>query len=178
LNPQLITTALLAGFVVWAIYRRVRRNFGRQPFNATRLYVRTAILTVIGALVVMASARNLDLLGAFVAGAAGGVALGYFGLRHTTFETTAAGRFYTPHTYFGLLITGLLLGRLLYRFLIVYQGAQDAVQPSPNPFAAYQKSPLTLGIFGVLIGYYLVFNVGVLRKGREPATAATGVREH
>lgn len=177
MNPQFVTTALLAGFVTWVVYRRVRRNFGRQPLSAPRLYIRTAILAVIGALMLVASVRNLDLLGALAAGAAGGAVLGYFGLRHTTFEATAEGRFYTPHTYFGLLVTGLLLGRLLYRFLTVYQDAQAVVQPGQSPFASFQRSPLTLGIFGLLIGYYLVFNVGVLRKVREPATAATGARD-
>jgi hypothetical protein len=175
LNPQLITMALMTGLVVWIVYRRVRRNFGRQRLDARRLYVRTAILSGIGALMLMASARNPELLGALVAGTACGSVLGFFGFRHTTFEVTPQGRYYTPHTNFGLLITGLLLGRLLYRFVTVYQDALATVQPAQSPLASLQRSPLTLAIFGLLIGYYLVFNVGVLRKGREtlPATADT-----
>lgn len=174
---QLVTTALMTGLIVWVVYRRVRRNFGRQLLDARRLSVRTVILGVIGALMLMAAARNLDLLGALLAGTACGTVLGIFGIRHTTFEVTPEGRYYTPHTYFGLLITSLLLGRLLYRFLTVYQGALAAVQPAQNPVASLQSSPLTLAIFGLLIGYYLVFNVGVLRRGRKPSPAATGAPE-
>jgi hypothetical protein len=43
-----------------------------------------------------------------------------------------------------------------------------------NPLSAYQGSPLTLAIFGVLIGYYLVFYIGVLRKTRNLAPLPAG----
>src|SRR5689334_20773065 len=41
-------------------------------------------------------------------------------MQHTKFEATAEGNFYTPHTYIGLAVSALLLGRVAYWFLAVY----------------------------------------------------------
>jgi hypothetical protein len=41
-----------------------------------------------------------------------------------------------------------------------------------NPWAAYQN-PLTLAIFGVVVGYYVFYNIGILRKSREPTLPST-----
>jgi hypothetical protein len=47
-----------------------------------------------------------------------------------------------------------------------------AAQADQNPFAAFQRSPLTLAIFGVLVGYYVFYYAGVLRASRNlPAPA-------
>jgi cytochrome b561 len=102
-----------------------------------------------------------------VAGLIGGAALGLFGLRHTKFETTAKGQFYTPHTYIGLFVTLLFLGRLAYRFLIVMPSMQAAAQVDANPYAAFQKSPLTMAIFGIVIGYYIAYYGAVIREMRR-----------
>jgi hypothetical protein len=37
-----------------------------------------------------------------------------------------------------------------------------------NPFAAFQRSPLTLAIFALLIGYYVTYYAGILlRSGAQ-----------
>lgn len=172
MDPRLVTPVLLGAVLLWAVYRRVRRNFGRQAVNRTRLMWRAALLTVVGALILVGSARSPALLAALAGGAVAGAALGVVGLRHTLFETTSEGRFYTPHTYLGVAVTALFLGRLLYRLASLYLGAEAAVQASQDPFAAYQRSPLTLAVFGVLVGYYLIFNVGVLRKSGDGVAAS------
>ena len=174
MDPQLIGPLLLGAALVFAIYRRVRRSFGRQSIRETRLYFRVAVLSIVGALTGAASLRNVDLMSALAAGVAIGTLLGYVGLRHTTFETTPAGRFYTPHTYIGLFVTALFLGRLIYRLAGIRLAAQVAAQPSGNPLAEYQRSPLTLAIFGLLIGYYVFFNLGVLRRSRIPDATPAG----
>jgi cytochrome b561 len=87
-------------------------------------------------------------------------------LRHTRFEVTPEGRFYTPHTYLGLAVTLLFLGRLVYRFLYLPNGASGTFGPDPNAAVAYQRTPLTVGIFAVLVGYYVLFYAGVLLKTR------------
>src|SRR6202043_563969 len=106
-DPKLITPFLLSAIVVWAVYRRVRRNFGRQPVNPGRMQFRIGVLAVIGALMLFFAARQVELLGAAAGGIVCGAALGYFGLRHTKFDVTPQGRFYTPHTYIGLFVTAL-----------------------------------------------------------------------
>jgi hypothetical protein len=169
MDPKLITPIFFAVFIAWVLYRRVRRNIGRQRVSPVRMQWRMGILGVVGALILFASLRDIILFGAMIAGIAGGVALGWFGLRYTKFETTAEGNFYTPHTYIGLLVSALLLGRILYRFIVVYPVMHAATQEDANPFAAYQKSPLTLAIFGIVIGYYLAYYAGVLIESRRLA---------
>jgi cytochrome b561 len=134
------------------------------------------VLSFIGALIAFGATRDVNLLGALLAGIAGGAALAWFGLQHTKFERTEQGDFYTPHTYIGLAVSVLLIGRITYRFFIVYPAMQAATHVDQNPFAAFQRSPLTLAIFGVLIGYYVFYYAGVLRASKSlpalPATAA------
>ena len=169
MDPQLVTPVLVVAFVLWAIYRRVRRNIGRQRVQPTRMRSRIILLGVVGALVLAASTRNVELLVAMAAGIAGGAALAWLGLRHTKFETTEQGSFYTPHTWIGLVVSALLIGRIAYRLMVVFPIAHAASQAGANPFAAYQKSPLTLAIFGIVIGYYVAYYSGVLARSAKAA---------
>jgi len=162
-----MTSVLIAAILGWAIYRRARRSFGRQPVNVVRLRVRIGVLAVIGALILAASAVNMDLLAALLGGIACGAVLATVGLRHTRFEATSEGRFYRPHTYIGLFVSALFVGRILFRYLTLYGHPRAIAQAGPNPFDQFHRSPLTLAIFGVLVGYYVLFNLGVLRKSRE-----------
>lgn len=169
-----MTSVLIAAFLGWAIYRRARRSFGRQPLNVVRLRLRIGVLAVVGTLILVVSAASMNLLAALLGGIACGAVLATVGLRHTRFEATSEGRFYTPHTYIGLLVSALFIGRVLFRYLTLYGHPQSMTQGSPNPFDQYQRSPLTLAIFGVLVGYYILFSLGVLRKSREtPLPAST-----
>jgi hypothetical protein len=172
-DQHLLTPILVSALVCWAIYRRVRRSFGRQPVRVGRMQLRLALLTVIGVLVLVASVRDTQLLGALIGGVACGLALGYIGLRHTRIEVTPQGRFYTPHTYIGLFVTALFLSRLIFRLLTVHLSENAAGQPDSNPFDAYQRSPLTMAMFGLLLGYYEFYIVGVLKTSREFVVPAT-----
>jgi hypothetical protein len=168
MDPKLITPILIGALVVWAIVRRVRRTFGRQRVQSARMGSRIGILTLAAVAVFVTSAmRSATLLEALAGGLVCGAALGYLGLRHTRFEVTNEGRFYTPHTYIGLAVMLLFLGRLAYRFLYL---ATD-----PGAAAAYQRSPLTLGTFGLLVGYYLLYYAGILLRTRASAPPAPDV---
>lgn len=171
MDQKLILPLIMGAFILFAIYRRVRRNIGRQPIQPTRMRARMAILTVVAAFMALGAARQLDLLGALAAGAAGGAALAWFGLQQTKFERTEDGEFYTPHTYIGLIVSLLLIGRIAYRFIAVYPSMQAAAHADQDPLAAFQRSPLTLAIFGVLIGYYVFYYFGVLRAMKNLAVA-------
>lgn len=167
MDPKLITPILLAALVTWGIVRRLRRTFGRQPVQPARLWFRIGVLTLAGGLVTATSVmRGAEMLEALIAGLACGAVLAYFGLRHTRFEVTPQGRFYTPHTYIGLAVTLLFLGRLVYRFLYLSSGANGMFAADPSAAAAYSRSPLTVGIFAVLVGYYVLFYAGVLSRTR------------
>jgi len=166
-DQNLLAPLLLSAILAWAIYRRVRRNIGRQPMQVGRLSYRIAVFGVVGAGMLVGSARDVNLVSALLGGIAAGAALGLFGLRQTRFEGGQEGRFYTPHTYIGLFVSALFLARIAFRLFTVYLPAYRTDQPNFNPFAGIQRSPMTLALFGVLVGYYVVFNAGILRKSRN-----------
>jgi cytochrome b561 len=172
MDQKQITLVVMIALVGFAIYRRVRRTIGRQPYQPKRMQARMAVFGVIGAIALLFSFRNIEVGGAMLAGLAGGAALGVFGVRHTKFETTPKGKFYTPHTYIGLFVTLLLLGRLAYRFFIVMPTMQAAAQADANPYAAFQKSPLTMAIFGIVFGYYIAYYGAVIREMRKTTAIA------
>lgn len=167
LDTQLITPLLLSLLIGWSIYRRARRSIGRQPVRMARLWIRIGVLGAAGAILFATSATNATSLESLAAGLVGGIFFAVIGLRHTKFESTAEGHFFTPHTYIGLLLMAVFVARIAYRIMYV---APHALAPAGNPFAQYQKSPLTLAVIGLLIGYYVVFSLGILRLRRSALT--------
>jgi hypothetical protein len=149
-------TILIVGIFAWGIYRRVRRNIGRQPLRPGRAKRSIVILSLISAVIVYASLQNINLLLGFGGGILLGVLLGFAGLKLTRFETTDAGHFYTPNTHIGVALSILFLGRMIYRMPVLL-GAPAAPE-HPQAF----QSPLTLFILGLTVGYYLVYQTGIL----------------
>jgi cytochrome b561 len=172
-DPKLVTPIVIAALVIFAIYRRLRRSFGRQTVNVARIWFRIGILIFVGVLIAAGAVHNDPAtLGALLGGLVCGAGLAYLGVRHTQFEVTPQGRFYTPHTYIGIFVTVVFLGRLLYRLQSLYPNLQ-AASPGQGWADAYQRSPLTLAIFGMLISYYVLFYLGVLQKTRVPLVPDT-----
>jgi hypothetical protein len=50
--------------------------------------------------------------------------------------------------------------------MVIYPQMHAAAQENQNPLASLQRSPLTVLVFGLLIGYYIYFNLGVLRRSQ------------
>jgi hypothetical protein len=88
-------------------------------------------------------------------------------LIYTRFEVSEAGKSYTPNGWIGLLVSALFIGRLVARLFTLYADpvAARAAQGA-TPFAALQRSPLTLGIFFLMATYFLAYYGAVLWKGR------------
>jgi hypothetical protein len=173
MHSKLIIPVLVVALLAWRMYVRMHRTFGRQRVQPRRVRARIALLGVIGALLLVAAGHDAWTLGGTCAGAACGALLALLGLRHTRFEATAEGRFYTPHTYIGLAVTALFLGRLIYDLA---QFSHDAAAvsalhgagvPGPNPY-----NPVTLALSGAFITYYLAYYLGVLRCSLQAARDA------
>jgi hypothetical protein len=175
---------LFAALVVFAIYRRFRRSFGRQPLRPARMRVRMVLLTVLVCLLLPAALRSTQFLAAEIVGAALGIALAVWGAQRTRFLTHGGQRYYVPHTYTGIVVSLLFLGRLVYRIVQVYGGAHApaagaaAANASADPAQAFApaymlKSPLTVGIFFLLAGYYLYYYGWVMWKSKHLEAADT-----
>lgn len=177
----ILKTVLIGALVLFALYRRFRRNFGRQPLRTTRMWIRIVILALVCVLL-LASPFNTGM--SFLAAAIGaviGIGLAFYAAMHTRFEVTSNVRYYTPNPYIGMGVTALLIGRLIYRFTVIYPAMHSAMQQAAqnpqlqNPaFASFQRSPLTLGIYFLLAGYYIAYYASVLVQGRKLTLAPEG----
>ena len=156
---------LFGGLIAWSIYRRIRRNIGRQPLRPRRAVISIIVLALVSALLCNTSYQNSRLLLGIGCGLLLGVLLGFVGLRLTKFQTNDEGHFYTPNAHIGVVLSMLFIGRLAYRFWAV----RDAVAApnGPPPF----QSPLTYFIFGLTAGYYLVYQTGLFIHSRDQGVA-------
>lgn len=155
----------LVGLFAWSIYRRVRRNIGRQKLHPRRAITSVIIFSVVSVLVVSTSLQNTHLLLGFGGGLLLGALLGFVGLRLTRFETTDDGHFYTPNTHIGVALSLLLTGRIAYRFMVL---RNVSVTPNQPPL---MQSPLTFFIFGLTAGYYIVYQTGLFIHSRDQNVA-------
>jgi hypothetical protein len=156
--------AAVTAVVAFGMYRRVRRNIGRQPLTATRQYVRMGLFAVLCVALTFLRPLQPAAVAYIGSGLIIGAAIGWFALRHTEFSSTPEGCFYTPHLYIGLAITALFIGRLLYRMVLIYGTVADAANgtaPAPD------NNPLTLGILFLTASYYIVYCTGLLRWLRK-----------
>jgi hypothetical protein len=165
--------AVFAALIVFSIYRRLRRNFGAQPLRPKSMTVRIVILLVVAALLGPLALHSNEFLLLGIGGLVAGLGLGLFAASRTRFEKREGLLYYIPHTYTGLLVTALFLGRLLYRLFELYvTGALAGAAPVNQGADAYGTqamlhSPLTFGVFFVLIGYYVTYYCRLLLKSRH-----------
>lgn len=154
-----LTLVVLVPLLVWRIYARFKRMVGRQRLSKVRPWITLTIfptLIVLLLLVVRADPERLEVL---AGGLLGGAALGIYGLRKTQFEPTKRGLFYTPNAHLGIALSLLFVGRIVYRFVEVFVLAPHV----PHGMNNFARSPLTLGVFGLLAGYYVAYAIGLLR---------------
>jgi hypothetical protein len=169
--------AVIAVAVVLLIYRRLRRNFGRQRIQPVRMGLRVGILTVLALSLLPATLRSAASAVAVMAGLVAGVLLGIWGARRTRFQTQAGSLYYIPHTYTGVAVTLLLVGRMVYRFIELQAGgamsapvldaaATRGYSPGFAP-AMLVRTPATAAILFTVIGYYVFYYSWVLWKRKH-----------
>jgi hypothetical protein len=164
---------LFAALVVFAIYRRFRRNFGRQELRPGRMTLRIVLLAAVCCALLPSALRGAQYLSAELAGAALGIALGAYGAARTRFMMYEGRLHYVPHTHTGIAVSLLFLGRLAFRVVQMYAGTPAIHNADPaDPSLAFApasmvRSPLTVGIFFVLAGYYTWYYGWVLWKSKH-----------
>jgi hypothetical protein len=175
--PNMIP-ALMVPLAAFAIYRRVRGNFGPQPIRRKRMMARVAIFAVLAVVFALTGLYDPMLLAGLAGGIAGGAVLGMVGLRLTRFGQNEQGAdVYIPNPWIGAALTVLLIGRLAWRFLEVMPQIKDPALAAAAGHAPPMGSPLTLAVFGLMVGYYLAYFIGLLvhhrRFQRERGIAAS-----
>ncbi|HEY3930828.1 MAG TPA: DUF1453 domain-containing protein [Verrucomicrobiae bacterium] len=161
MSSKTIVPILLVCLIAWRMYRRVRRNIGRQNLHPRRAISSIVILSLVSLLIIGTSLQNTNLLLGFGGGLLLGALLGFVGLRLTRFETTDTGHFYTPNTHIGVALSLLLIGRMVYRFWILRDISTAPNHPPP------MQSPLTFFIIALTVGYYIVYQTGLFIHSRD-----------
>jgi hypothetical protein len=166
--PNLLMPALVSPLVAFMVWRRVRRQFGRQPVRRGAMIARVAILAAVAGLASLAGLHDPRLLEGLAGGLLGGIVLGLVGLHLTRFERGADGRdLYLPNPWIGATITAVLVGRLAWRFLVLMPHAGIAGPMAAPAAPQLGSSPLTLLVAGLMIGYYISYYAGLLVHHRR-----------
>ena len=162
-------TAVMLPVLAWSFYRRIKRNISRQRLRLPRIILS---LTIFSGLVLVFTAQALPhpkLLAGIFGGLATGIPLAFLGLKFTRFEFLESGQYYQPNLYFGMSLSLLLVGRIIYRVLVL-----TAHMPSfGNPPPQFMQSALTLYLFNLTAGYYLTYYSGVLRRSHQAKNGAS-----
>jgi len=155
--------------LAWSFYRRVKRNITRQRLRLPRILLSLVIFSVLVLLLMAQALTHPKLLAGIFGGLATGVPLAFLGLKLTRFEFLESGQYYQPNLYFGMSLSLLLVGRIIYRVLVL----TDHVQSLGNPPPQFMQSALTLYLFNLTAGYYLTYYSGVLLRSRRAETRSS-----
>ncbi|SFM15402.1 Protein of unknown function [Paenibacillus sp. 1_12] len=164
MGPTLLIMALIA----FGIYRRVKRTIGFQKLSRKRLIFRTTIFSLLGCVFLYTGLLHPIHFIADAIGLAAGLILSYYAIKHIRFEKRDDVWYYRTHLWVEVTIIVLLLGRIVYKLLSVYylQNGSDMSSAAPS-LESYTKDPLTVGIFFVLISFYIRYFTYLLRKQKE-----------
>lgn len=158
MNITTLALLVLTPFLVWRVYSRLRSKMGRQRSIVTRHWTGLGVFTAMVLVPATELVARPMVMAWLVAGAAGGIAYGVWGLRLTRFEATDDGCYFTPNARLGILIAMLFTGRVLYIGFEIY-----ANQGSSVPVPRFTDSPLTMLVVGLTGGYFGTFSAGLLR---------------
>lgn len=160
-NSNMVMLAL-APLLMYRVYKRVHRLTMRQKSRVWRHWCSVTLFPLLLAVLAVSVAMKPLVLAAMAGGAAAGALLGILALRRTGFERIGSDYFYTPYAPIGMTIAMLFIARMLYR---IYQVVTLGAAQTPN----LGSSPLTMGILGIMAGYYVAYGAGLLRWRRADA---------
>lgn len=175
----LIPLALLALLLLWALlipigliqryrYGKARRRaLGWAVGLASALSLPGLLLFFAGVWVAGRWIADAPLFAS--AGLLAGLALGALGLALTQFEDAPRGLYYTPNRWIALGLTALVAARLGYG---LWQGLHAWRAAAPGSWLPGQGGLFAVG--GLLLGYYLIYTLGVRRRLRRHRLAREG----
>lgn len=170
LIPVLLVLAVIVLIPV-GIVRRYQVGTSRQRARGWLATLNIAGLTLSTCLFAVAAAVTSvwvpDVLQYTAAGLGGGAALGVLGLWLTTWEPGLDHLHYTPNRLLVLAITLTVTARVLYGFWRAYESWRAGL--SGGSWFVEAGVPGSMAAGAVILGYYLVFWLGVRRRLRRHA---------
>jgi hypothetical protein len=170
-GPSTIVFLVLIPLLAWRMYSRFKRIVGRQRLSGPRPWITLVVFPLIIVALGAATLSHPEGFWVLAAGLIAGALLGVFGLTRTRFESTSEGLFYTPNVHLGIALSLLLVARLAFRLVQVLSADPLVMQHGANDFA---QSPFTLGVVGLLAGYYVAYAIGLLRWRHRVVVAKPG----
>jgi ABC-type amino acid transport system permease subunit len=162
--PTPVVAAVIAPFVLWRVYNRIKRLTSRQRSKTWRHRTTLVFFPLLLLALAAASLQTGPIaLAGLAAGLPLGLVLGRIAIGKTRFEQVGAEFYFTPHAPIGMLIALLFMGRMGYR-------AYEYFALGSFAHHEFVTSPLTLFIFGLLAGYYMSFAFGLLAWRRRTAS--------
>ncbi len=175
---QSFSIVIVIILVLFAMYRRVRRNIGWQKLRRGNLRYRIMIFLIIGVLFLAGSAMHPISLISDVIGIGLGLLLAYYGVKFTEFEQREDSLYYRPNTLIGMIVTVLFLGRFLYRFYLMYKigPSLTTTTSSGGQNVSYSfGNPWTTGLLLIMFAYYSIYYWVLLRKQKQTVDSKEGV---
>jgi hypothetical protein len=167
------------------MYFRIRKQFGVQPLRPRKHVRRAIFLGIAGYAIAHIFVRSGEAAMWMGGGALGGVVLGVIGVTLAQIEPARDGQEarYTPNPWIGAVLSALLIGRVAWRLgKLAFGGSAAAAamaMPTGDPAAqmrmvdVLQRSPGTLLLLGLLLGYNLCFQVGLAVQHARLSRAPT-----
>ncbi|MES2315936.1 MAG: hypothetical protein V4631_00445 [Pseudomonadota bacterium] len=158
LSVYTVALLVLAPFLVWRVYSRVKSMMKRQRSIMQRHYTGAGAFT---AMVLVTASQLIDLPGALAwlaIGTMGGIAYAVWGLKLTRFETVKEGYFFTPNARLGIVIAMLFMAAVMYVGFEIY-----ANQGSGLPTPKVTDYVFFMPAMGLMAGYFGTYSVGLLR---------------
>jgi hypothetical protein len=164
---SIMQIALPFVIIAFVLYRRVKRSIGFQRFSPKGLKFRIVLFAFVGVILLAVSIIHPILIVADVVGIAAGAVLAYYAIRHFIYEWRDELLYSRTHIYIESTVLILFLGRVLYRVLSIFMISKNLeVVQGDNQMAQYTRDPYTVGIFCVIITYYIIYNYFLIRKGK------------
>jgi hypothetical protein len=154
-----VTLLVLIPLIAWRLYARFKRMVGRQRLSKVRPWITLALFPTFVLLLGAAALPHPERLLLLAISLAAGALLGVYGFGRTQLEPTPQGLFYTPNAHLGIALSLLFAARIAYRFVEVLAFRSQA----PQGMDDFARSPSTLGVFGLLAGYYIAYAIGLVR---------------
>lgn len=173
--PILLIVALLG----WSMYRRVRRTVGWQVLVPRRLRNRAVVFAVVAVLLLTQAALDVRIAIFDAVGVVLGAALVYLAIMTTGFQQRGTEVYYRPNMWVGLGLVLILIGRVVFRLVYVYQdlGSLQSVQQGGSINSSqlsYANDPYIVSVFFLLCTYYIGYNLWLIRRHRQLVTNRRG----
>lgn len=158
---------ILAAAVLFMVYRRAVATISFRTLTSRGLLIRSLLYVAIAVLIAAGTLSHpldsvYDALGLLV-----GAAIALLAIRTSTFTQAGDAWRYRPHPWIGIGLFVFFLARIAYDFIARPAPTLTHTSASPVNLASLSADPLSSALLLVIVAYYLVYNVSLMRHARS-----------